>query len=357
MDILLDSRISNSLKRLGYSPLTQVQERTIPLGVAGTDFYALSQTGTGKTAAFIIPILQQILQKPGTRAVILEPTRELVIQAANECRKICEGMGVLTVAVYGGTPPQKQNELIRKGAQIVIGNPTRIHETLQKGVLKPSDYSIFVLDEADRLLSKQFVDETMHIASRFSGRKQTMMFSVQMPSEAYAYAKALMRPGFAEIKVGKVSANTITHFYTITQDKTQALANLLKANPVKSMVFCATNDEVEELTNTLNKFKIQVIQLNSQIKTARRHSAMRRFISGEEQILICTDVAARGIHFPDVEKVYSIGLPSAPEFYIHRAGRTGRMNETGECTSIITAEEEKGLKHIFHSCGVTATKR
>jgi ATP-dependent RNA helicase DeaD len=265
-------------------------------------------------------------------------------------------MGILTVAVYGGTPPGKQDQLLRKGAQIVIGNPTRLHEALQKGVLKPSDYSILVLDEADRLLCQQFADETIHIASRFSARKQTMMFSVQMPSEAYVKAKTLMRPGFGEIKVGKVSATTITHFYSITEDKTQALASLLQANPQKSMVFCATNEEVEELANTLNKFKIQVIQLNSSIKPARRHSAMRRFISGEAQILICTDVAARGIHFPGVEKIYSVGLPSAPEFYIHRAGRTGRMNEVGECISIITADEEKMLKHIYHSCGVTAQK-
>ena len=304
-----------------------------------------------------MPIIQAILTKPSTRAVIIEPTRELVIQAANECRKICEGMGILTVAVYGGTPPGKQNELIRKGAQIVIGNPTRLHEVLQKAVLKPSDYSILVLDEADRLLCEQFVDETLHIASRFSSRKQTMLFSVQMPNAAYEKAKTLMRPGFAEIKVGKVAATTITHFYTVTENKTQALASMLTKNPVKSMVFCATNEEVEELANTLNKFKIQVIQLNSQIKPARRHSAMRRFISGEEQILICTDVAARGIHFPDVEKIYSIGLPSAPEFYIHRAGRTGRMNEVGECISIITADEEKKLSHIYHSCGVVAQKK
>ncbi len=357
MDVQIDPRITDSLKRLGYSPLTAVQERTIPLGVAGTDFYALSPTGTGKTAAFLVPIIQAILTKPSTRAVIIEPTRELVIQAANECRKICEGMGILTVAVYGGTPPGKQNELIRKGAQIVIGNPTRLHEVLQKAVLKPSDYSILVLDEADRLLCEQFVDETLHIASRFSSRKQTMLFSVQMPNAAYEKAKTLMRPGFAEIKVGKVAATTITHFYTVTENKTQALASMLTKNPVKSMVFCATNEEVEELANTLNKFKIQVIQLNSQIKPARRHSAMRRFISGEEQILICTDVAARGIHFPDVEKIYSIGLPSAPEFYIHRAGRTGRMNEVGECISIITADEEKKLSHIYHSCGVVAQKK
>jgi len=357
MDIQLDARITASLQKLGYSPLTAVQERTIPLGVAGTDFYALSQTGTGKTAAFIIPILQRILEKPGTRAIILEPTRELVIQAANECRKICEGMKVLTVACYGGTPPMKQNELIRNGAQIVIGNPARIHEILQKGILKPSDYSIFVLDEADRLLSQQFVDETMHIASRFANRKQTMMFSVQMPSDAYARAKTLLRPGFGEIKVGKVAASTITHSYVIVEDKLQALANLLKANPAKSMVFCATNEEVDELAFALGKFKIQAIQLNSSIKPQRRHSAMRRFISGEEQILLCTDVAARGIHFPDVTMVYSIGLPSAPEFYIHRAGRTGRMNEVGECVSIIAADEEKRMTHIYHSCGVTARKR
>ena len=357
MDVQLDSRITESLLKLGYSPLTAVQERTIPLGMAGTDFYALSPTGTGKTAAFLVPIIQHILKKPSTRAVIIEPTRELVIQAANECRKICEGMGILTVAVYGGTPPKKQDELIRKGAQIVIGNPARIHETLQKAVLRPSDYSILVLDEADRLLSKQFVDVTLHIASRFSSRKQTMLFSVQMPSDAYAKARTLMRPGFAEIKVGKVAASTISHSYLIAADKTQALASMLRANPVKSMVFCATNEEVEELANTLNKFKIQAIQLNSGIKPARRHSAMRRFISGEEQILVCTDIAARGIHFPDVEKIYSVGLPSAPEFYVHRAGRTGRMNATGECISIIASDEEKKLSHIYHSCGATARKR
>jgi superfamily II DNA/RNA helicase len=356
MDVELDPRITESLLKLGYSPLTQIQERTIPLGVAGTDFYALSPTGTGKTAAFLVPIIQHILTKPGTRALIIEPTRELVIQAANECRKICEGMGITTVAAYGGTPPQKQEEMIAKGAQIVIGNPTRLHEILQKGVLKPSNYSILVLDEADRLLSVQFEESVLHLASRLPHRHQTMLFSVQMPKEAYDKAKTLLRPGFPEVKVGKVAAATITHFFTVTEDQVQTLASMLAKNPVKSMVFCATNEEVEDLANTLNKFKIYVIQLNSNIKPARRHSAMRRFISGEEQILICTDVAARGIHFPDVQKVYSIGLPSAPEFYIHRAGRTGRMNEVGECISIITADEQKRLSHIYHSCGVTATK-
>ena len=356
----LSPALNAALARLKYSPLTAIQLAAIPPALEGKDFYATSPTGTGKTAAFIVPILNRILTAPEpskVRALILEPSRELTIQAANETRKIADGMGILTVAVYGGTNPAKQEELVAKGAQIVIGTNGRITEMLQSAKLKPSNYSILVLDEADRLFSEQFSKEVLHIASRLPPDRQTMLFSVQMQKAALAFGEQVMKKDYLRIHEGTVRGDTVSHSYVIADHKPRALTRMMIAHPAKSMIFCGTSKEAEEMVEELAKNKLYALVLHAHIKSERRHSAIKRFMDGRELLMVCTDVVARGIHVPNVDRVYSIGIPPSPEFYLHRAGRTGRMGRKGECVSIISEDEEKQMKEIYSSIGVKGEKR
>jgi superfamily II DNA/RNA helicase len=265
-------------------------------------------------------------------------------------------MNFLTVAVYGGTPPKRQEELLAKGPQVVIGTPGRLTELLQSGRLKPSQYSILVLDEADRLLSRQMVKEVMHLASRLPPGHQTMFFSVQMPKDALEHGSRLLKPGYKHVKAGKVATETVSHAYVIADNYARTLARLLLAAPGKSMAFCAKAAEADQLAIDLAAHGVHSIVLHSNLEPKRRSSAMRRFLDGSEPLLVCTDLAARGIHIEAVLRIYSVGLPSSPEFYLHRSGRTGRMGASGECISIITLAEEKPLKNIYASIGVSATK-
>ncbi len=356
----LNPLLSASLERLGYTQLTAIQLAAIPVAMEGKDFYATSPTGTGKTAAFLVPIIERILEageSGGVRALILEPTRELAIQAANECRKLSAGMGIITVAAYGGTDPARQDGMVEKGAQVVIGTPGRIGEMIGEGRLKPGQFCILVLDEADRLFGGQFAKQVTHIASRLNPSRQTMLFSVQMQKEFLEQAAKVMKPGFLRVHKGKVSGDTVEHSYVLADNAVRTLANLIRGNPSKSLVFCATSKVVESVSKELALMGVRAIMLHSHMKSGRRHSALRRFKDGSENVLACTDVVSRGIHVLGVDRVYSVGLPPTPEFYVHRAGRTGRMNRRGECVSIIPPADEKKLKAIYESIGATGKKR
>jgi ATP-dependent RNA helicase DeaD len=355
----IDEKLSQEVIAAGYTTLTPIQLESIKLGLAGEDLIARAPTGTGKTAAFLIPILNRALMDRQLLAVVVEPSRELAIQAANECRKLSGALPVRAVAAYGGTPATRQSELIKAGAQVIIGTPGRLRELVQSGVLKPSLVKILVLDEADRLMGEQFIKDVTHMASRIGKDRQTMLFCVQMPAYTLEHAKKFLKPVFAQVKVGVVSTATVKHSYIITKDKTRVLAKLLSSkNKVKSVVFCSTATAARGLVKDLRYHGVRPILLHSQLDSSERNDAVRRFAQEEDHgVLIATDLAARGMHFEGVKRVYSFDLPAQPDFYLHRAGRTGRMGHSGECISLVEENETGKLKQILSAFGITATQQ
>ncbi len=333
----------------GYATPTPIQEKTLEPVLAGGDIIARAPTGTGKTAAFLLPL---IVRAEGTKAkaIVIEPSRELAIQAANECRKLAPP-SVRCVAAYGGTPPARQEELIRGGAQIIIGTPGRLRELLQAGVIKPGEYACIVLDEADRLLADQFLEDTMHMASRLPPTRQTLLFSVQMATTYKQRAENIMHTEITEIKAGTAAGETVTHTIIITENKIHELSQEIKEHPGKALVFCTTMRSAEKMAADLRYHGIYPLLLHSQREAEQRNSAIKRFKT-DGGVLVATDVAARGIHAEGIERVYSMEPPSNPEFYLHRAGRTGRMGAKGACISICTKDELKAVKNALYAAGV-----
>lgn len=349
----LDARLKEALEKAGYATLTEIQEKAIPIALSGKDLVARSSTGTGKTAAFLVPILNRALSSPKFKALVLEPSRELAIQAANEGRKISQGTGISIVAAYGGTPIEKQAELVNKGAQVVIGTLGRARELWEKQGLPLKDFSVVVLDEADRLLAQQFAEKTVFLVRRIPRERQTMLFSVQMPADALKTAETLLKEDFVQVKAGTVSGVTIEHEYAVVEKKTAKLAKLLPQTG-KSIVFCATTQDAAKLRGELDALKIYSYLITSDSRAQQRNNALKSFKKNGNLVLIATDLAARGIHVQEVDTIFSFGLPSTPEFYIHRAGRTGRMGRKGKSIALVSKEELKQLKEIYSSLGIVA---
>lgn len=329
----------------GYAVPTEVQRRVFVAIAEGSDVVARSPAGTGKTAAFTVPLIERILAGKLRRVVVIEPSRELVIQAANESRRLIGTEAVRVVAAYGGTPPQRQEELIASGAQIIIGTHGRLTELLQSGVLKPSGVDCLVLDEADRLLNDQFIDGVRHFASRLPRERQTLMFGVTLPSEVAGVALEFVKRDFVDVTAGR-DGGGVAHKLLVAEDKVKALAKQIKEHPVKSLVFCTDTTRLEEIVAGLKYHGLRAIVLHSGRESQQRNSSVKRFAEGSENILVATDLASRGLHFPDVARVYSVELPKSPQDYIHRAGRTGRMRKSGECISICTSEEVRELHKL-----------
>ncbi|MEK6923776.1 MAG: DEAD/DEAH box helicase [Candidatus Micrarchaeota archaeon] len=338
-------------KTAGYATPTEIQAKTLAPILAGGDVVARAPTGTGKTAAFAIPVLERILRKEISRAIVIEPSRELTIQAANETRKIAGSAAVRVVAAYGGTPPERQAELIKQGAQLVIGTPGRLRELLQSGVLKPGGVNCLVLDEADRLLGEQFSDDVCHIASRLPPQRQTLLFAVHMPQMLLAqWQEKLLRKEFAQINAKQ--GGDITHYYAVTGNKTKTLAEQLRIHPCKSLVFSTTTEGADQLAKELRFHGVYPLLLHSNRDSDERNSAVKRFKQTDGSVLVATDIAARGMHFPNVARVYSLEPTATPEGYLHRAGRTGRMEEKGECITLCTAGEVKKLVQTAKAVGI-----
>ncbi len=352
----LDPRLKAAMTGAGYLDPTPIQRESWEKILAGGDLLARAPTGTGKTAAFLVPIIQKAVGDPEFVAVVIEPSRELAIQAANECRKLAGSTGVRAVAAYGGTPSARQEELIRNGAQVVIGTPGRLKGLVQSGTLKPGRVKLLVLDEADRLTGEQFIKDVTHLASRVGGGRQTLLFCVQMPADSLSIADKFLKPAYAQVKVGTVSGDTVTHYYVVSSEKIRALSKMISGHKSKSIVFCSTAQTAREVVKGLRFHGIRPILLHSQLDSSLRNDAVRRFAQGLAPVLVATDLAARGMHFAGVSRVYSYDFPAKPDFYLHRAGRTGRMGCRGECVSLLHEGELGRLKQVLSAFGVTATE-
>ena len=352
-DFGLNDNIIKAITELGFEAPTPIQEKTIPTIIASrTDLVALAQTGTGKTAGFGLPLLQQIdLQSDNVQALILCPTRELCLQIANDLTKFAKYTdGVSIVAVYGGANINPQIKQLKSGAHIVVGTPGRVLDVISRGALKINNISWLVLDEADEMLNMGFQEDLDNILSSAPDTKQTLLFSATMPDGVRKIAMNYMHDA-EEIAVGKKNsgAENVKHEYYMVKaaDRYLALKRLADINPnIYGIVFCRTRIETKEVAAKLIQDGYNADALHGDLSQDQRDTVMNRFRNRSLQLLIATDVAARGLDVNDLTHVINYNLPDDPEVYIHRSGRTGRAGKSGVAMTIVHSREMRKIKEL-----------
>ncbi len=349
----LNDNILSAIKELGFENPTPIQEKTIPhLLNTDKDLVGLAQTGTGKTAAFGLPVLQQVNpDNKYTQCIILSPTRELCIQISKDMMNYAKYMpGVRVTAVYGGASIENQIRDLKKGSHVIAGTPGRVLDLLKRKVLKINQIKFLVLDEADEMLNMGFKEDMDAILETTPKDKQTLLFSATMPKEIRQIASNYMNNP-DEISVGtKNSGSTdVEHFYYLVQAKNRylALKRIADMNPnVYGIVFCRTRRETQEIADKLIQDGYNADSLHGDLSQAQRDHVMHRFRTKVLQILVATDVAARGIDVNDLSHIINYNLPDEREVYIHRSGRTGRAGRKGISVSIIHSKEMHKIREI-----------
>ncbi|WP_445733740.1 DEAD/DEAH box helicase [Mariniflexile sp.] len=352
-DLGLNEDLLHAITDLGFTQPSEVQDKAIPILLeTETDLVALAQTGTGKTAAFGFPMLQKInIESRTTQGLILSPTRELCLQITNEMKlygKYCKGLNV--VAVYGGASITDQARDIKKGAQIIVATPGRIKDMISRRLVDISKIEYAVLDEADEMLNMGFYEDITDILSNTPEEKCTWLFSATMPREVSVIAKKFMENP-KEITVGNKneSTNQVSHEYYLvnSRDRYDALKRLADANPdIFSVVFCRTKNDTQKVAERLIEDGYSAGALHGDLSQNQRDLVMNSFRKNQIQMLVATDVAARGIDVDDITHVINYQLPDEPEIYTHRSGRTGRAGKTGISMVIVSKSEVRKIKSI-----------
>lgn len=358
----LDPRVQRALDDMGFETLTPIQEQAIPALLEGKDIIGQAQTGTGKTAAFGIPLIARVdpaLQK--LQAVVLCPTRELAMQAATELRKIAKYIeGLRILPVYGGQDITKQIRAL-PGVQIIVGTPGRVMDHMNRHTVKLDHVSTVVLDEADEMLNMGFREDMEVILGAIPGEHQTALFSATMPGPILEITKMFQKDA---VNI-KVTADELTiplvsqkYFLVKSKDKDAATVRLLEYyQPKLCLIFCNTKMKVEELAEVLKKNDFQAEGLHGDLIQHQRDIVMGRFRNGSTNILIATDVAARGIDVDDVEIVINYDIPKDNEYYVHRIGRTGRAGKTGQSFTFAGARELYRIREIERYCKTTIEEK
>jgi len=352
-DLGLNEDLLHAITDLGYTKPSEVQEKAIPILLEqDTDLVALAQTGTGKTAAFGFPMLQKIdIDSRTTQGLILSPTRELCLQIANEMKlygKYCKGLNV--VAIYGGASITDQARAVKKGAQIIVATPGRMKDMISRRLVDISKIGFSVLDEADEMLNMGFYEDITDILSHTPEEKNTWLFSATMPREVSTIAKKFMVDP-VEITVGNKNESTsqVSHEYYLvnSRDRYQALKRLSDANPdIFSVIFCRTKRDTQKVAENLIEDGYSAGALHGDLSQNQRDLVMKSFRNKQIQMLVATDVAARGIDVDDITHVINYQLPDEPEIYTHRSGRTGRAGKTGISMVIVSKSEVRKIKSI-----------
>jgi ATP-dependent RNA helicase DeaD len=340
-----------SLEAKGYRSPTDVQHEAIPLALDGKDLVVQSRTGTGKTAAFGVPIVEKIdLEKAGVQAVVLAPTRELAVQVAQEISELGQGRGVKVETIYGGDSMERQLEGLRAGAHVVVGTPGRVLDHLRRKTLDFSGVRVLVLDEADRMLDMGFAVEMGQIMEFVPEERQTLLFSATVPvgirGLIYHY---LSEPEWVLLSEDQIYVKEVEHLYCLTTrlHKEATLYKLIEyENPASSMIFCNTREETRKVATFLANKGLGVAMLSSDLPQRKREKVMGRFRDREIRHLVTTDVASRGIDIEDLSHVFIFSSPDSPEQYIHRAGRTGRVGKTGRAISLLSAMDLMNFNRI-----------
>lgn len=349
----LNESLLLAIKDLGFENPSEVQEKAIPVLLEQeTDLVALAQTGTGKTAAFGFPLIQKIeAEDRSTQALILSPTRELCLQITNEIKQYSKYVkGLHTVAVYGGASITEQAREVKRGAQIIVATPGRMQDMINRGLVNIKNINYCILDEADEMLNMGFYEDIVSILSDTPDEKRTWLFSATMPAEVARIAKKFMAEP-AEITVGHKNSGskTVSHeFYVVNaRDRYEALKRLADANPdIFSVVFCRTKRDTQAVAEKLIEDGYNAAALHGDLSQAQRDGVMKSFRGRQIQMLVATDVAARGIDVDNVTHVVNYQLPDEIETYNHRSGRTGRAGKLGTSIVIVTKSELRKISSI-----------
>ena len=349
----LNEDLLNAITDLGFETPSEVQDKAIPILLEkDTDLVALAQTGTGKTAAFGFPMLQKInIDSRTTQGLILSPTRELCLQITNEIKlygKYCKGLNV--VAIYGGASISDQARAVKKGAQIIVATPGRMKDMINRRMVDISKIEFSVLDEADEMLNMGFYEDITDILSYTPEDKNTWLFSATMPREVSTIAKKFMHDP-VEITVGNrnESTDSVSHEYFLVnaRDRYSALKRLADANPdIFSVIFCRTKRDTQKVAELLIDDGYSAGALHGDLSQNQRDIVMKSFRNKQIQMLVATDVAARGIDVEDITHVINYQLPDEIETYTHRSGRTGRAGKTGVSMVIVSKSEVRKIKSI-----------
>ncbi|MGD0282011.1 MAG: DEAD/DEAH box helicase [Dissulfurispiraceae bacterium] len=346
----------------GYISSTPIQEQAIPLVMQGRDVMGLAQTGTGKTAAFVLPILHRLLQKEGrhVRALVIAPTRELAEQINEAIRVLGKRTGLRSATVYGGVSFNPQVANLRRGSQIVVACPGRLLDHISQGTINLAGLEVLVLDEADHMFDMGFLPDIRKILKHLPSRRQTLLFSATMPEDIRNLAGDILNEPVT-VRVGNNSAaETVSHaLYPVPQHlKTSLLLELLRRTDTKSvLIFTRTKHRAKRLGEQLVKTGYRAASLQGNLSQAQRQAAMNGFRNGTFQILVATDIAARGIDVTQVSHVVNYDIPSTPDAYIHRIGRTGRATCNGDAYTLVAGDDTDMVQAIERVLGGKVERR
>ena len=355
-ELNLDAKILRAVTDMGFEAASPIQAKAIPLEIEGKDIIGQAQTGTGKTAAFGIPLLQKIDPKnKKLQAVVLCPTRELAIQVADEIRSLAKYMhGIKVLPIYGGQEIVKQIRSLKDGVQVIIGTPGRVMDHMRRKTIKFGQVHTVVLDEADEMLNMGFLEDMETILSELPEERQTVMFSATMPAAIAEIAKKFQKePEIVKVVKKDLTVPKVTQYYyeVKPKNKIEVMCRLLDMYaPKLSVVFCNTKRQVDELVLALQGRGYFAEGLHGDLKQVQRDRVMNGFRKGRTDILVATDVAARGIDVDDVEAVFNYDIPQDEEYYVHRIGRTGRAGREGKAFSLVVGKEVYKLRDIQRYC-------
>ncbi|MCM3612317.1 DEAD/DEAH box helicase [Planococcus sp. MERTA32b] len=333
-----------SVRRMGFEEATPIQEGTIRLGMEGKDIIGQAQTGTGKTTAFGIPLIEKIDTKDGNvQGLVIAPTRELAIQVSEELYRLGQDKNVRILSVYGGQEIGRQIRALKNRPQIIVGTPGRLLDHINRRTLKLDNVNTLILDEADEMLNMGFIEDIQTIMSSVPETRQTLLFSATMPDAIRRIAEKFMKtPEIVKIKSKEMTVENIEQFFvkSVEREKFDVLSRLLNVHqPELAIIFGRTKRRVDELAKALNIRGYVAEGIHGDLSQAKRMSVLKQFKSNKIDILVATDVAARGLDISGVSHVYNFDIPQDPESYVHRIGRTGRAGKKGVAVTFVTPRE------------------
>lgn len=347
--IALSRKVMAAIEAMGFEEPSPIQEKTIPVIMEGHDVIGQAQTGTGKTAAFGIPITEKVQDIRHVQALIMTPTRELALQVSEEIAKIGQFKRIKTLPVYGGQSIDRQIRALHFGVQVVIGTPGRLLDHIRRQTIKLDHVKTLVLDEADEMLDMGFIDDIETILENIPREgRQTLLFSATMPNQIRSLADKYMKtPVFVTVSKEQLTVPQIDQFYYETREKLDGLCRILDAGDMEStIIFCRTKKGADELTASLVARGYMAEALHGDLSQVQRDRVMKKFRDSKLEILVATDVAARGLDIDHVTHVVNYDIPQDPESYVHRIGRTGRAGRRGTAITFIHPREFRQLKQV-----------
>ena len=358
----LQPALVSRCESLGYDEPTPIQKQAIPVILSGSDLIGCAETGTGKTAAFLLPIIQRMeaTARPGVRVLVLAPTRELASQIEESYRQLAPKKSARCVCLIGGASMSRQTEALRRGAGVVVATPGRLLDHVERGSVHLSQVEVLVLDEADRMLDMGFLPAIRRVLAELPAKRHTLLFSATMSSAIEKLARSTMRePKLIEISPrGQAAVNVEQTVYPVAMEsKTALLLDLLERNPLERvLVFTRTRRGAERLSHILEAREHKVNRIHADRTQPQREAALRGFKEGRTRVLVATDIAARGLDVDSISHVINYDVPTAPEDYVHRIGRTGRAGKAGRAITLVTPAEELSMRGIERLTGQVAER-